>query len=167
MEQIRPLLIKYIYTAAITIIFLTYLLVPSVPLVNSMIIALFITLILYYAGDRFILPRFGTLATAISNFVFAAIVLAVANGFVPETLTSGIVLAAAAVIGVTEWFFFRYARSEVASSVDVGDLTAFPEFLGESPVGSEGEEYHNQENRDEQHEENEGDDNREQHDEEH
>ncbi|MEW5786002.1 MAG: DUF2512 family protein [Bacillota bacterium] len=140
MEQIRPLLIKYIYTAAITILILTYLLVPSVALGSSLIIALFITLVLYYAGDRFLLPRFGTVATAIANFVLAAIVLAVANGFVREPITTGSILTAAVVIGVAEWFFYRYARSEVSPATAGGDITSFAEFLGEDNPGETGTE---------------------------
>jgi hypothetical protein len=131
MEHIRPLIIKYIYTAAITIIFLTYLLVPSVSLGSSMIIALFITLVLYFAGDRFLLPRFGTLAAAIANFVIAAVVLSLANAFVREPLGTGVILATAAVIGVAEWFFFRYARTEVSPAAEGGEIASFPEFLGD------------------------------------
>jgi hypothetical protein len=133
MEQIRPLLIKYIYTAAITILFLTYLLEPAVALTASLIVSLFITLILYYAGDRFLLPRFGSIATAIANFVLAAIVLTLANGFVREDITTGSILATAAVIGVAEWFFFRFARSEVNPSVVGNDVSSFAEFLGDNP----------------------------------
>ena len=135
MVQIRPLLIKYIYTAAITILFLTYLLEPGVALTTSLIAALFITLILYLAGDRFLLPRFGSIATAIANFVLAAIVLALANGFVREEITTASILATAAVIGVAEWLFFRFARSEVAEG---SDISSFAEFLGDSPAENPG-----------------------------
>lgn len=131
MEHIRPLVIKYIYTAAITIIFLTYLLVPSVALGSSMIVALFITLVLYFAGDRFLLPRFGTLTMAIANFVLAAIVLSLANAFVTERISTGAILATAVVIGVAEWFFYRYVRTEISPGVE-GEITSLPEFLGEN-----------------------------------
>jgi hypothetical protein len=132
MEHIRPLIIKYIYIAAITIIFLTFLLVPSVNLGTSMIIALFVTLVLYFAGDRYLLPRFGTLAAAIANFVIAAVVLSLANAFVREPLGTGVILATAAVIGVAEWFYFRYARAEVSPALEGGEIASFPEFLGEN-----------------------------------
>lgn len=135
MDYIRPLLIKFIYTAAITLVFLTYLLVPSVAIGSSLIIALFITLVLYFAGDRFLLTRFGTLATAIANFVLAAIVLSLAGGFLTEPLGAGVILATAAVIGVAEWFFFRYARAEVSPAIEGGGameaMEAMPEFLGD------------------------------------
>lgn len=132
MEYIRPLLIKFIYTAAITIVFLTYLLVPSVAIGSSLIVALFITLVLYFAGDRFLLTRFGTLATAIANFVLAAVVLSLAGGFLTEPLGAGVILATAAVIGVAEWFFFRYARAEVSPALEgEGAMEMMPEFLGD------------------------------------
>lgn len=139
METIRPLLIKYIYIAAITIIFLTYLQVPSVALSTSLILALFVTLALYFAGDRFLLPRFGTVASAIGNFVIAAVILSLSNAFVRETITTGAILASSAVIGVAEWFFFRYARSEVTPAMEGGDVSSFAEFLGEPGMGTEGE----------------------------
>lgn len=132
MEHIRPLLIKYIYTAAITIIFLTYLLVPAVDLGASLLVALFITLVLYFAGDRFILPRFGTLSAAIANFVLAAVVLALANAFVREPIGTGAILATAAVIGVAEWIFFRYARAAVIPGAEGQEMASVPEFLGDN-----------------------------------
>jgi hypothetical protein len=110
LEHIRPLIIKYIYLAAITIIFFTYLLVPSVPLSSSLVIALFATLVLYFVGDLFLQPRFGSVAAAIGNFILAAIVYSLASAFVQEPLTAGAVLAAAAVVGVVEWAYYRYAR---------------------------------------------------------
>jgi hypothetical protein len=139
METIRPLLIKYIYIAAITIIFLTYLQVPSVALGTSLILALFVTLALYFAGDRFLLPRFGTVASAIANFVIAAVILSLSNAFTREPITTGAILSSAAVIGVAEWFYFRYARSEVTPAMEGGEVTSFAEFLGEPAVGNEGE----------------------------
>ncbi|NLA26676.1 MAG: DUF2512 family protein, partial [Firmicutes bacterium] len=57
MEHIRPLVIKYIYTAAITVIFLSYLLIPAVPPGSSLVIALAVALVLYFLGDRILLPR--------------------------------------------------------------------------------------------------------------
>jgi ABC-type nickel/cobalt efflux system permease component RcnA len=155
-ETVRPLLIKYIYIAAITIIFLTYLQVPSVALGTSLILAVFVTLALYFAGDRFLLPRFGTVASAIANFVIAAVILSLSNAFVREPITTGAILASAAVIGVAEWFFFRYARSEVTPAMEGGDVTSFSEFLGE-PLGHEGEnqgqgDNHHVEEQHEQHE---------------
>lgn len=145
METVRPLLIKYIYIAAITIIFLTYLQVPSVALGNSLILALFLTLALYFAGDRYLLPRFGTVASAIANFVIAAIILSLSNAFVREPITTGTILSSTAVIGVAEWFYFRYARSEITPGMAGGDVSTFAEFLGEpspdSDMGHQGEEH--------------------------
>ncbi|HOL18334.1 MAG TPA: DUF2512 family protein [Bacillota bacterium] len=139
METARPLIIKYIYIAAITIIFLTYLQVPSVALGTSLILSVFIALALYFAGDRFLLPRFGTVASAIANFVIAAVIFSLANAFVREPVTTGTILAASAVIGVAEWFYFRYARSEVTPATEGEDFSSFAEFLGEPAPGNEEE----------------------------
>ncbi len=165
METIRPLLIKYIYIAAITIIFLTYLQVPSITLGTSLILALFVTLALYFAGDRFLLPRFGTVASAIANFVIAAVILSLSNAFVAEPITTSAILASSAVIGVAEWFFFRYARSEVTPNVVGNDVGNFAEFLGEPALVNEGDsqgeevphtEEHHEHNEQPEHPENEG-----------
>lgn len=141
MEQLRPIIIKYIYIAAITLIFLTYLMVPSVALGSSLVIALFITLLLYYAGDRFMLPRFGALATAIGNFVIAALAYSVANLFVREPISVAAIFAAAAVIGVVEWFYFRFARGAVGVTAGAGGEgrgDIFP-FIGQGDQAGESE----------------------------
>ena len=130
MEHIRPLIIKYIYIAAITIIFLTYLMAPSVAPGSSLVIAIFVTLVLYFAGDRFLLPRFGALTTAIASFELASVILSLANGFVREPITVGSLLAPAAVIGVVEWFYFRYAQPEVTPAFEGGQAGAFPDISG-------------------------------------
>ncbi len=113
MEHIRPLVIKYIYTAAITMIFLSHLLIPAVPLGSSLIIALFVTAALYLAGDRYLLQRFGALLTSVGNFVIAAIILALAGPFVRQAVGAGAVLATAAATGVAEWVYYRYIRTEI------------------------------------------------------
>ncbi len=139
METARPLIIKYIYIAAISIIFLTYLQVPSISLGASLILSVFITLALYFAGDRFLLPRFGTVASAIANFVIAAVIFSLANAFVREPVHTGTILAASAVIGVAEWFYFRYVLGEATPVAEGEDFSSFAEFLGEPAPGNEAE----------------------------
>lgn len=140
MEHIRPLLIKYIYTAAITMIFLSYLLIPAVPMGSSLIIALVLTLVLYFVGDQYLLPRFGELPAAIANFIMAAVILALVGPFVRQTIGTGAVLATGAVIGIAEWVFFRYVRNEIGTPAEGGEMLSSPEFLGESGVTPESEE---------------------------
>ena len=89
MEHIRPLIIKFIYIAAITMIFLGYLLVPAVPMGSTLLIALVVTLVLYFAGDRYLLPRFGALPAAIANFIIAAVILVLAEPFVRQDIGAG------------------------------------------------------------------------------
>lgn len=139
MEHIRPLIIKFIYTAAITMIFLSYLLIPAIPMSSSLVIALVVTLVLYFVGDRYLLPRFGALPTAIANFIMAAVILALAGPFVRQNIGTGAILATAAVTGVAEWVFFRYIRGEIGTAAEAGDMASAPEFFGggETPPESE------------------------------
>ncbi|MFY9541923.1 MAG: DUF2512 family protein [Dethiobacteria bacterium] len=130
MEHIRPLIIKFIYTAAITMIFLSYLLIPAVPMGSSLVIALVVTLVLYFVGDRYLLPRFGALPTAIANFIVAAVILMLAGPFVREDIGTGAGLATAAVIGVAEWVFFRYVRGEIGAVSETENMASKPEFFG-------------------------------------
>lgn len=130
MQTIRPLIIKYIYIAAITIVFLTYLQIPSVPLGTSLIVALFLTPALYLAGERYLLPQFGTVATAIGSFVIAAIILSLANTFVREPITTGVILSASAIMGIAEWFYFRYILSDTAPVMEGGYTNPLAETQG-------------------------------------
>lgn len=113
MNHIIFLVIKYIYTAAISAILLTYLLVPSVSLGASLVIALFVTLALYFIGDLNILPRFGNLTTVIFDFILAAVIIGLANLFMVETVTFSMTIVAAVVIAAAEWFFHHYIMREV------------------------------------------------------
>lgn len=131
LEHIRPLVIKYIYTAAITVIFLSYLLIPAIPLGSSLVIALVVALVLYFVGDRLLLMRFGALPTAIANFVMAAVVLALAGPFVRQTIGTGAILATSAVTGVAEWIFYRYIRTEIGAGGDGGEMAPAPNFFGD------------------------------------
>ncbi|HOB87730.1 MAG TPA: DUF2512 family protein [Bacillota bacterium] len=144
MEHIRPLIIKFIYIAAITMIFLGYLLVPAVPMGSTLLIALVVTLVLYFAGDRYLLPRFGALPAAIANFIIAAVILVLAEPFVRQDIGAGGILATAAVIGVAEWVFFRYLRSQMGMVTEEENMASAPEFFGsvEEPreSGGSGEE---------------------------
>ncbi len=142
MEQIRPLLIKFIYIAAITMIFLSYLLIPAVSLGSSLIIALAVTVVLFFVGDQYLLTRLGALPTAIVNFIVAAVVLALGGSFLRRPIGAGVILATAAVIGVAEWIYFRYIRSEIGALGEGEEILSAPEFLGEEgvlPEGGEGE----------------------------
>lgn len=138
METIRPLIIRYLYIAAITIIFLTYLQIPAVPLGTSLILALFITPALYLAGERYLLPQFGAVASAIANFVLTAIILSLANTFVREQIATGAILSAAAATGVAEWFYFRYAPFMAAPAMEGGGASPF-KILGEPAPEQAGE----------------------------
>jgi hypothetical protein len=139
LEHIRPLIVKFIYTAAITMIFLSYLLIPAVPMGSSLVIALVVTLVLYFLGDRYLLPRFGALPAAIANFIAAAVILVLAGPFLRENIGTGAVLATAAVIGVAEWVFFRYVHGEIGAVSEAGNMASKPEFFGggDSPPESD------------------------------
>lgn len=121
MEHIRPLVIKYIYTAAITAILLTYILVPSVALGTSLVIALFVTLALYFVGDLIILPRYGNVPAVVANFVMAAVILALANAFTVETISFAAAIVTAVGIGIAEWFFHRYVLESEAIGAGAGE----------------------------------------------
>lgn len=138
MDHARPLLIKFIYIAAITMIFLSHLLIPAVPHASSLIIALVVTAVLYFAGDLYLLPRLGALPTAIANFIVATVILALAGSFVRQPIGAGAILATAAVIGVAEWLFYRYLRDEVSTSAEGREMLASPEFPGGEEAPPEG-----------------------------
>lgn len=138
MEHIRPLVIKYIYTAAITMIFLSHLLIPAVPLGSSLILALVVTAALYLAGDRYLLQRFGALLTAVGNFVIAAIILALAGPFLRQPVGAGAILATAAATGVAEWVYYRYIRSEVDIGEKEESMASDQDFFNGSDAPPEG-----------------------------
>lgn len=129
-EHIRPLLVKFIYIAAITVIFLSFLLIPAVPLGSSVVIALVAAVVLYFVGDIYLLARLGALPTAIINFIVAAVILALGGSFLRRPIGAGVILATAAVIGVAEWIYFRYIRDEIGTPAGGEELLAAPEFLG-------------------------------------
>lgn len=131
-DQIRPLLIKFVYIAAITMIFLSFLLSPAVPVGSALIIALVTAVVLYFVGDRFLLQRLGALPTAIVNFIVAAVILALGSPFVSQPIGAGAILATAAVIGVAEWVYYRYIRDEISAPAGEEGMLSSPEFLGGS-----------------------------------
>jgi hypothetical protein len=140
LDHVRPLLIKFIYIAAITMIFFSHLLLPAVPMGSSLVIALVTTAVLYFAGDLYLLPRLGVLLTAIANFIIAIVILALGSSFVRQPIGAGAVLATAAVIGVAEWIFYRYIRDEIGTSAEGKEMLSSPEFLGgEGTPPEEGE----------------------------
>lgn len=142
MEHIKPLLIKFIYIAAITMIFLSYLLIPAVPLGSSLILALVATVVLYFVGDQYLLTRLGALPTAIVNVIVAAVILALGGSFLRRPIGAGVILATAAVIGVAEWIYFRYIRGEIGTLAGGDEVLSATEFLGGDgvlPEGGEGE----------------------------
>jgi len=135
MDQIKPIIIKFIYIAAITLIFLTYLLVPSVPIAASLVTSVAVTLVLYYVGDRFILTRYGALTAAIANFVLASLVFSLARSFIRQPLSAGAIFSSAAVIGVAEWFYYRYAMEAPVMEGEAGEIQA--SNAGEHREGTE------------------------------
>lgn len=147
MDQIRPVVIKFIYIAAVTLIFLTYLLVPSVPILASLVVSVVVTLVLYYIGDRFILTRYGALTASVANFVLAALVFSLARSFIRQPLSAGAIFSSAAVIGVAEWFYYRYAREAPVMEGEVGGGQA--PGPGEHQEGGEGQEGQHQDQPDE------------------
>ncbi len=120
MDQIRSLIIKFIYIAAVTLIFLTYLLVPSVPILASLVVSAVIALVFYYLGDRFILTHYGALIASIANFVLAAVIFSLARSFIRQPIPAGAIFSSAAVIGVAEWFYYRYARQAPVMEGEIG-----------------------------------------------
>ena len=120
MDQLRPIVIKFIYIAAITLIFLTFLLVPSVPILASLGVSVVITLVLFYAGDRFVLPRYGALTASIANFVLSALVYSLARSFITQPLSGGAIFSSAAVIGVAEWFYYRFIQFSPVMGGEIG-----------------------------------------------
>jgi K+-sensing histidine kinase KdpD len=112
MRHTNALILKYILTAVVMLIFLTLLLSPSVSWITSLVIALFVTGISYAAGDLFILPRYGTTAATVSDFIMAAVIIWIASSFIARAIPAGTIIATAFFIGVAEWFFHRYLQGE-------------------------------------------------------
>ncbi len=149
MDQVRPVVIKFIYIAAITLIFFTFLLVPSLSILSSLVMSAVVTLVLFFVGDRFILTRFGALTSSIANFVLAALVFSLAGSFISRPLSAGAIFSAAAVIGVAEWFYYRYVQEApiMAGESGGGDQSQEqgehqegqqgPEQPGDNPDGSQ------------------------------
>ncbi len=156
MNHIISLVIKYIYTAAITSILLTYLLVPSITLGASLGIALALTLVLYFTGDRYILPRFGNLPTVIFDFVLAGVIISTSNLFMVQTVTFGAALVTGIAIAAAEWLFHGYIMREIVPST-AGEMGGF------SPIPDENHDHdhnhheeHHEGHHDEHHEHHEG-----------
>ncbi|MFY9113949.1 MAG: DUF2512 family protein [Dethiobacteria bacterium] len=124
MDHKMNLLIKYVYTAVITSVLLTYLLVPSISLGASLIVAVFVTLALYYLGDLYVLPRIGSLGAVFVEFIVAAVIFGLSNLFMTEIVTFSMAVVTAAIIAAAEWFFHRYLSMNIDAAVeDEGSLS--------------------------------------------
>lgn len=124
MNRSVNLLIKYIYTAVITSVLLTYLLVPSISLVASLIVAAFVTLASYFIGDLYVLPRMGNLGAVVVKFALAAVIFGLSNLFMAEVVTFSMAVVTAVVIAVAEWFSHRYLTMDVDTAAeDEGSLS--------------------------------------------
>lgn len=124
MNRSVNLLIKYIYTAVITSVLLTYLLIPSISLVASLIVAAFVTLASYFVGDLYVLPRVGSLGAVIVKFALAAAIFGLSNLFMSEVVTFSMAVVTAAVIAAAEWFSHRYLTMDVDTATeDEGSLS--------------------------------------------
>lgn len=133
MNHITSLVIKYIYTAAISAILLTFLIVPSITLGASLGIALALTLALYFLGDQYILPRFGNLPTVIFDFVLAAVIISLANLFMVQTVTFGAAVVTGIVIAAAEWVFHQYVMTDIepATAEEIGGFAPMADDGGE------------------------------------
>lgn len=115
MNHLNNLIIKFIMIGAITVIFLSLLTTPAIPFLTSIIIAIFITGILYAVGDLWALPRYGNSVATGANALMAAIILWLANFFIIQPLPASMVLLTAIVIGIGEWFFHRYLKTGITA----------------------------------------------------
>ncbi len=114
MNHAPSILIKFIYTAAITATMLTFLAQPALALSSSLLIALLLTFALYLAGDLMVLPRYGNQVTVVFDFVLTSILLGFSNLVMPQTAPLGGVITSAIIIAAAEWLFHSMLQQEQA-----------------------------------------------------
>lgn len=121
MNHVSNLIIKYIMIGVISIIFLSLLLTPPIPLANTLIIALFVTGILYVIGDLFILPGSGNYAATAANIIMAALILWAASFFIIQNIPVSTAIITAIVIGAGEWVLHRFQQTKVPAGEEPGE----------------------------------------------
>lgn len=112
MEHVRALIIKVLMIGVITMLILS--LFRGIRPLDSIYIAIVITLVAYVLGDLLILPAYGNLAASVSDGVIAFLITWL-TPFVATNIpvTVGSALGVGVLVGLGEWFFHKYVAREV------------------------------------------------------
>jgi fucose 4-O-acetylase-like acetyltransferase len=112
LKHVPALLIKFIMLAVVLEIVL--LLLTSLTFGSILWIALVLTAVAYIVGDMIILPATNNIVATIADFIIALFLIYLFNFFWNTNRISFLsAVAAAAVIGVGEWFFHKMIDRKV------------------------------------------------------
>lgn len=112
MKHLTALVIKFVFTAVITLLILTGM--SGVNAGPALWVALILTLALYSVGDLTVLPVYGNVAASLSDAALALVLVWIAPFYAPmRAISFTSTLAAAALIGVAEYFFHGYVENRV------------------------------------------------------
>ncbi|HBC94519.1 MAG TPA: hypothetical protein DCZ10_16860 [Pelotomaculum sp.] len=107
-RHVTALLIKFIMIAIISIVLLP--LFSQITAIQAFVIALVLTIVAYFAGDLWILQRYGNVYTTIADVVIAVLVIGIADQILHYTMTitgAGWIITLA-LLAFGEWYFHKY-----------------------------------------------------------
>ncbi len=109
MEHVRSLVIKFVIYAAIQAVALTV--VAQLPIAMALITALIVTVLTYVIGDLWLLPNYGNIVSSFVNAVIAGVAIwLVFLGLFPPAPAVFIILVAAVLIGIADYFYHQYLK---------------------------------------------------------
>lgn len=107
MEHVRALIIKVLMIGVITVAVLSMF--RGVSPMNSIWLAIIITIVAYIIGDLLILPTYGNLSASIADGIIAFLVTWLTPFVVTRiSISVGTALTVGALVGIGEWFFHKY-----------------------------------------------------------
>ncbi len=112
MEHVRALIIKVLMIGIINLVVLSMF--RGIAPLDSIYLAIVITVVAYVLGDLLILPAYGNLAASISDGIIALLIAWLTPFVAPNIpVTFGNAFAVGILVGIGEWFFHKYMARTV------------------------------------------------------
>ncbi|MHB9094725.1 MAG: DUF2512 family protein [Eubacteriales bacterium] len=116
MKHVLALIIKFAIVAAVLEAVLHYL--SNLSVLNTLYVALAVTIIAYLIGDLIILPRTNNTIATIADAMIALLTILAFNYIIPNARISfANALITCAVLAVGEWIYHKYVRGAVFPSM--------------------------------------------------
>lgn len=121
MKYGRAFLLKWIVTAVV--LFSIFSAFYGASLMNILIMSILVAGVAFFAGDLFILPRFGNLVAVVADFMLAALTIWIVSSLLIRVGTNTTIASftAAGMLTVTEPFFHLYMLNRYFSSDETED----------------------------------------------